>query len=125
MRTHELMSAIAVVSLAGTVAAGQTADVSGTWSLSVVMENAQGAPTVVLKQQGQTVTGTVTNASGQQKVTGAVKGNEVVFGFETTREGQPFRASYRGTIESPRRMTGEVTFSGVLSGTGTWVATKE
>ena len=126
MRTHGFTFAIAVVvSLVGIGTAGQTTDISGTWSLSVDMNGAQGTPTVVLEQQGATLTGTVTNPRGQQKVTGTVKGNQAVFGFETTREGQPFKASYRGTIESPRRMTGEVEFSGALSGTGTWVATKE
>ena len=126
MRTQEFTFAIAlVVSLVGMGAAGQTTDISGTWHLSVAMDGAQGTPTVVLEQQGATLTGTVTNPRGQQKVTGTVKGNQAVFGFETTREGQPFKASYRGTIESPRRVTGEVEFSGALSGTGTWVATKE
>ena len=126
MRRHGFAFAIAVVvSLAGMGAAGQTPEISGTWRLSVAMEGAQGTPTLVLEQQGATLTGTVSNPRGQQKVTGTVKGNQAVFGFETIREGQPFKASYRGTIESPRRMSGEVEFSGVLSGTGTWVGTKE
>ena len=126
MRRHGFAFAIAVVvSLAGMGAAGQTPEISGTWRLSVAMEGAQGTPTLVLEQQGATLTGTVSNPRGQQKVTGTVKGDQAVFGFETTREGQPFKASYRGTIESPRRMSGEVEFSGALSGTGTWVATKE
>lgn len=126
MRRHGFAFAIAVVvSLAGMGAAGQTPEISGTWRLSVAMEGAQGTPTLVLEQQGATLTGTVSNPRGQQKVTGTVKGDQAVFGFETTREGQPFKASYRGTIESPRRMSGEVEFSGVLSGTGTWVGTKE
>ena len=89
------------------------------------MGGTQGTPTFVFKQQGQALTGIVTNPRGQQKVTGSVKGNQAVFGFETTREGQSFKGSYRGTIESPRRMTGDVEFKGVLSGTGTWVATKK
>ena len=126
MRAHvKTFTIVVVASLVGMGAAGQTTDISGTWRLSVVMDGAQGTPTVVLEQHGATLTGTVTNPRGQQKVTGTVKGNQAVFGFETTREGQPFKASYRGTIDSPRRMTGEVEFIGVLSGTGTWVATKE
>jgi hypothetical protein len=76
-------------------------------------------------QEGATLTGTMTNPRGQQKVTGTVKDHEAVFGFETTREGQPFKATYRGTIESPKRMTGDVEFSGAVAGTGTWVATKQ
>jgi hypothetical protein len=114
-----------VVGLVGIGVAGQTTDISGTWNLSVDVDGTKGTPTVVLEQQGSTLTGTVTNPRGRQRVTGTVKGNQAVFGFETTREGQPFKASYRGTIDSPRRMTGEVEFSGALSGTGTWVATKE
>jgi hypothetical protein len=114
---------LAVSTSAGS--ASRAADISGTWLFSVDMGGTQGTPTFVFKQQGETVTGTVSNARGQQKISGTVKGDKAVFGFEVTRDGQPFKATYRGIIESPTKMTGTVDFSGALTGSGTWAAAKK
>ena len=64
-------------------------------------------------------------ARGQQKISGTVNGDKAVFGFAITRDGQPFKATYSGTIESATTMTGTVEFSGALNGSGTWSATRK
>lgn len=105
------------------VGAGAT-DVSGTWDCSV---NLEGGPqniknTFVFKQQGEKLTGTLSGGLGEQQITGTVKGNKVVFGYEGKREGQTLKITYTGTIESPTKMTGTLEFP---KGPGTWTATKK
>ena len=105
--------------------AQKRANVAGTWLLSVDVGDTHGMPTVVLRQKGGMLTGTITNPRGQQPLTGTVEGREAVFAFEVVRDGTPMTAVYRGTVESTRKMTGTVEFTGALTGSGTWVATKK
>jgi hypothetical protein len=107
------------------LAAQRRSNVAGTWLLSVDVGDTHGTPTVVLQQKGSVLTGTIANPRGQQKLAGTVEGKDAVFAFETVREGQPFTGVYRGTVESSRKMSGTVEFTGALSGAGTWVATKK
>jgi hypothetical protein len=104
---------------------GAPADISGTWAASVNMGTTIGEPIFMFKQDGEKLTGSITNPGGKREITGTVKGDKAVFGFEATREGGTVKGTYSGTIESPTRMKGTVNFSGVISGSGTWVATKK
>ena len=89
------------------------------------MGETHGTPVVVLEQKGSVLTGTITNPRGQQQLTGTIEGKDAVFAFETVREGQTLSAVYRGTVESRRKMSGTVDFTGALTGSGTWVASKK
>ena len=121
MRNHRFGPAIVLVAALGfAAAAAQAPDISGTWSFSVDVGDSHGNPVFAFEQKGETLIGTATNPRGTQKVTGTVKNDRVVFGFE----GPAFEAVYTGSIESPTRMRGTVEFSGELEGTGTWVATR-
>jgi hypothetical protein len=100
------------------------ADISGTWAFSVDLDDGgHGDPTFVFKQEGEKLTGTYSGPLGEHKVTGTVKGDKAVFGFEFSREGENVKATYTGTIESPTKMTGTVDFSGLAR--GKWTATKK
>jgi hypothetical protein len=106
----------------GGAGAGAT-DISGTWAFSTSMEDARApqnvSSTFVLKQDGEKLTG----AQGENKVTGTVKGNKVVFNVEgKNRSGEPYKNAYTGTIESPTKMSGTVEF---VKGPGKWTATKK
>jgi hypothetical protein len=73
----------------------------------------------VLKQEGEKVTG----AQGENKVTGAVKGNKVVLNVEgKNRSGDPYKNTFTGAIESPTKMSGAVEF---VKGPARWTATKK
>ena len=127
MRKHLLLllAMALLVPLSGFAGrAGNAADISGTWSFSVDLEEGgHGEPTFVFKQEGEKLTGTYSGPMGEQKVTGTVKGQKAVFGFEFTRDGEAGKATYTGTIESPTKMTGTVEFSGGPK--GKWTATKK
>jgi hypothetical protein len=100
------------------------ADISGTWIFSVDLDDGgHGDPTFVFKQEGENLSGSYSGPLGEQKVTGTVKGDKAVFGFEFEREGQTIKATYTGKIESPAKMTGTVEFAGVMR--GKWTANKK
>src|SRR5437868_2295193 len=88
-------------------------DISGTWNFSVdIDDGGHGDPTFIFKQEGEKLTGTYSGPLGEQAVTGTVKGDQAVFGFEFKNEDQTIKATYTGKIESPTKMMGAVEFSG-------------
>ncbi len=108
--------------------AGAT-DISGTWAL--VYMGSDGNPVnlkFVFKQAGEKLTGVFPGIGpmGEQKVTGTVKGNKVMFGWEHKGSGNkpPLTVTFDGTIESPTKMTGTV--GSPFCGEGCkWTATKK
>jgi hypothetical protein len=52
-----------------------------------------------------------------------VKGDKAVFGFDFSREGETYKATYTGTIETPTKMKGTVEFS--IGARGKWTADKK
>jgi hypothetical protein len=100
-------------------------DISGTWVFSVdLQDGGHGDPTFVFKQEGEKVTGTYSGPLGEQNVTGTVKGDKAVFGFQASRDGETIKATYTGTLESPTKMTGTVEFNGGEQ-RGKWTGTKK
>ena len=106
------------------VRATAPADISGTWQFSVDLDNGgHGDPTFVFKQDKETLTGTYDGPLGQYNVTGTVKDNKAVFGFEFTNEDQKHKATYTGTVESANRMTGSLEITDGPK--GKWTAAKK
>jgi hypothetical protein len=88
-------------------------DLNGTWGVQYMGGEGPIKMTFVLKQTGEKLTGDYTGPFGPRKVTGAVKGNKVVFGWEMSGnmagpEGPTFVVAFKGTIESATKMTGTV-----------------
>jgi len=110
----------------GTVGGWTSAtNITGTWDFSVSLDGGpQNVPmTFVFKQEGEKLTGSQSGESGENKVTGTVKGNKVAFNVEgKNRSGEPYKNTYTGTIESPTKMTGAAEF---VKGPGKWTATKK
>ena len=91
-------------------------NLTGTWGLQY-MSNPEKGPvrpikmTFVFKQEGEKLSGTFSGVGPNPpcQVTGAVKGNQVVFGWEMPgNRGTTFTVAFKGTIESATRMTGTV-----------------
>ncbi|MGH9855774.1 MAG: hypothetical protein ACREBD_38560 [Blastocatellia bacterium] len=125
---YQLLIVILLGLSLGTAGAGASAtDISGTWAFSVSMEDPGGpqnvSSTFVFKQEGEKLTGSQSGGSGENKVTGTVKGNKVTFNVEgKNRSGEPYKTPFTGTIESPAKMSGAVEF---VKGPGKWTATKK
>ncbi|MFY9553401.1 MAG: hypothetical protein WAV20_06905 [Blastocatellia bacterium] len=99
-------------------------DITGTWGFSVDLDNGDhGDPTFVFKQDKETLTGTYEGPLGQRNITGTVKENRAVFGFEFMNEGQTIKVTYTATIESATKMSGTMEIMGGPK--GKWTATKK
>jgi hypothetical protein len=88
-------------------------NLTGTWGLQYMGGQGPIKMTFVLKQTGEKLTGDYSGPFGPRKVTGAVKGNKVVFGWEMSGnmagpEGPTFVVAFKGAIESATKMTGTV-----------------
>ena len=127
MKNHLIVSVLIglIASFGAASPRAAAVDISGTWAFSVdLQDGGHGDPTFVFKQEGEKVTGTYSGPLGEQKVTGTVKGDKAVFGFEASRDGETIKATYTGTLESPTKMTGTVEFNGGEQ-RGKWTGTKK
>jgi len=96
------------------------ADISGTWSASVALDAGSGTATFVLKQTGDTLSGSYSGALGEAKVTGSVKGEEVEWSFETEDAG---KVVYKGKLDGGK-IKGSVEYGQLGKGTFTAEKTK-
>ena len=122
---NPLVVAVLIALLLGpSTSKAEAADLTGTWSFSVDLETGgHGDPTFVFQQKGAELSGTYLGPLGEQKVTGTMKGDQAVFWFEASRDGQTVKATYTGTMESPTKMTGTIEFS--TGAKGKWTAAKK
>ena len=109
-------AAIAVAALALTASAAFAAvalhDVTGTCALEVVTENGTGTPTLKLKQEGTTLTGTYeSRMMGVRALKGTVKGDSLMFDLATSGESTVV-LSFLGVIVDADHIKGAVDFAG-------------
>jgi hypothetical protein len=95
------------------------ADLSGTWSASVVLDAGSGTANFVLKQDGDALSGSYSGALGEAKVTGSVKGDDVEWSFSTADAG---KVVYKGKIEAGK-IKGTAEYEEL--GKGTFTAEKQ
>ena len=95
-------------------------DVSGTWAFSIELTNVSATPTVVLKQDGESLTGEYQSQQyGRFPLKGTIKGNTIDFGFEMAIEGNAISVSYSGTVVDKDTMKGDASYGGLADGTFT------
>jgi len=89
-------------------------DLTGTWNAKVEMSTGQsGAPTFVLKQEGEKLTGTYSGALGEAPIKGTVKGSDVTIDFETSGA----QIHYAGKVDKDgKQIEGTVDYGGQASG---------
>lgn len=98
------------------------ADISGKWTFQVQTDGGAGSPTFVLKQEGETLSGTYSGLFGERPITGSVKGNRVVIEIKIEVQGQSATVVYNGSVESDTEMKGTVKLGEL--GEGTWTGKK-
>lgn len=112
-----------IVSLIVFAGLSLAADVTGTWYFAVELSVGSGSPTLVLKQEGNKVTGTYSGTLGEAPVKGNVDGDKVEIMFETETAGQKFKVTYTGTVKDDKEMSGKVAYGEI--GEGTFTAKKK
>src|SRR5262245_10589503 len=95
--------------LAVLTAGAQTTNVSGNWKLTWETPNGPASPSLVLKQEGEKLTGTYKGRFGESPLEGAVKGKEIKFTVKVNANGQEFVIVYAGAVEGDT-MKGKVKF---------------
>ena len=96
--------------------AAWAADISGAWQFALVTPTTKGSPSFEFKQDGETLTGTYAGKFGKANVSGTVKGDQVEFTFGVPNSG---KARYKGTLDGPTRMKGNVEYGDLADGTFT------
>ena len=75
-------------------------DLTGTWNITVELPNMTATPTIVLKQDGEKLTGDYVSAQyGKFPITGTAKGADVNFSFAMNVEGNGLTVTYTGTVD--------------------------
>lgn len=112
MRAFFTIAALgAAVSSAAAISAPRRAvDLTGTWKYAVVTENGTGTPTVVMKQSGDSLTGTYESGRmGVLPFKGSVKDQSFTFAINTQGGAT---LTFHGTIVSENVVKGNVDFGG-------------
>ena len=99
-------------------------DLTGTYNVSVETPSINATPTVVLKQDGDKLSGDYISAQyGKFPITGTVKGSDVNFWFAMNVEGNSLNVTYTGTVDKDGGIKGSVNYGDLMS--GTFTATKK
>src|SRR5262245_58442843 len=117
MRT---LSILALSVFAAAVSAAP-ANVAGKWNVTMQLESITGHPVILLKQDGEKLTGTYEGRYGQSEIKGSVKEKEIEFTVTLVAEGMQTQGVFAGKVDGDT-MGGDVSFEG--AGDGTWSASR-
>ncbi|BAH38090.1 MAG TPA: hypothetical protein DGD08_06580 [Gemmatimonas aurantiaca] len=113
VRTAFVVAALTTSALASAtvlVAQHRATDLTGNWTFAVVTENGTGTPAVVMKQQGDSLSGTYESSRmGALAFKGSVK--DKAFTFVVNTSGGT-ALTFRGTIVDDDHVKGDVDFAG-------------
>jgi hypothetical protein len=88
--------------------------------VTVELPNMQATPTVVLKQDGEKLSGEYVSAQyGKFPITGTVKEADVSFSFAMNVEGKGLNVTYTGKTDKDGAIKGSVAYGDMMSGTFT------
>jgi hypothetical protein len=112
---------IIALSLLATVLSADPANVAGKWNVTLQLESITGHPVILLKQDGEKLTGTYEGRYGQSELTGSIKEKQIEFSVTFVAEGMQSQGVFAGKVNGDA-MGGEVSFEG--AGDGTWSASR-
>jgi hypothetical protein len=94
-------------------------DVTGTWDMTVENSGEIAHPSILLRQDGERISGTYDGQMGKSSVEGSLKGTEIQFRVNLKFQDAVYTITYTGTV-SEDAMKGTVRFGD--AGTGNWSA---
>jgi hypothetical protein len=113
--------AILALSLFAALVSAEPANVAGKWNVTLQLESITGHPVILLKQDGEKLTGTYEGRYGQSELKGSIKEKEIEFSVSIVAEGMQTQGVFAGKVDGDS-MSGEVSYEG--AGDGTWTATR-
>lgn len=118
-RTVVTCIAVLAIGVAGARLSAQAkVDVTGAWTFDVTTSAGSGTPTITLKQDGESLTGTYDGQLGKANLKGTLKGSAITFSFVGDAQGQSVTVVYAGTVANDS-MKGTVDLGGLATGTFT------
>jgi hypothetical protein len=91
---------------------------TGTYNVTVELPNMTANPTLVLKQDGEKLTGEYVSAQyGKFPIAGTTKGADISFSFAMNVEGNGLDVTYTGTVDKDGAIKGSVAYGDMMSGT--------
>jgi hypothetical protein len=118
LRTSSLV--LASVLLAATFVAAQ-GSVAGTWKLNFQTDQGAVDADLMLKQDGEKITGSLNSPQGEAPLDGTFKGGKLVLSMSVDAGGQALTITFDGALEKDT-LKGNVDFGGF--GSATWTATR-
>src|SRR3982751_6960607 len=112
---------IVAVSLVAAGLSAEPAKVAGKWNVSLQLESITGHPVILLKQDGEKLTGTYEGRYGPSELKGSIKEKEIEFTVSIVAEGMQSQGVFGGKVNG-ETMSGNVSYEG--AGDGTWSATR-
>jgi len=110
------------ISLLAAMVSAEPAKVAGKWNITLQLESITGHPVILLKQDGEKLTGTYESARyGQSELKGTIKEKEIEFSVSFVAEGMQTQGVFGGTVDGDT-MSGNCSFEG--AGDGTWSASR-
>ena len=101
-----------------------TPSLTGTWNVALDLGSISATPTMVLKQDGEKLTGDyVSQQYGKFPLTGTVKGSDVTITFPMNVEGTALNVTYAGKIDKDGKFAGTVSLGDMMN--GTFAATRQ
>jgi hypothetical protein len=94
-------------------------DVTGTWDVSVTSQEGTAHPSLVLRQEGEKITGTYSGRMGETDLEGTLKGNDIRLAFTLKFREVSYKVTYTGTV-TENTMQGSAHFGN--EGSGSWSA---
>ncbi|HXW05244.1 MAG TPA: hypothetical protein VD833_08430 [Vicinamibacterales bacterium] len=110
-----------LLSLFVTSTAVEPASVAGEWNVVLELAEIRGQPRLVLKQDGEKITGVYVGRYGEAPLQGSVKEKDIEFTVRLNVEGTEI-TGYFGGVVAGDSMGGTVEFEG--AGEGTWTASR-
>jgi cytoskeletal protein CcmA (bactofilin family) len=92
-------------------------DLTGTWNLEVETAQGAGRPTLIIKQSGESISGTYQGMLGEAPLSGSIKGDRFEISFQVSGQVEG-KVVYQGTTDG-RSMQGKVALAGIGEGTFT------
>ncbi|HET7695275.1 MAG TPA: hypothetical protein VFK57_06165 [Vicinamibacterales bacterium] len=114
----------APASAATSTSTAAPASLTGTWNVSLELPNINATPTLVLKQDGEKLTGEyISQQYGKFPLTGTVKGSDVTITFAMNVEGTALNVTYAGKIDKDGTIAGTANLGDMMN--GTFAATRQ
>src|SRR6478735_297168 len=112
-----LLVRILAISVLAAAVSAEPAKVAGKWNVTLQLESIAGHPVILLKQDGEKLTGTYEGRYGQSDLKGSIKEKDIEFTVTLVAEGMQTQGVFAGKVNGDT-ISGDVSFEG--AGDGTW-----